>query len=52
MYYYRGDERIAPVITDSKAVLLAPCGASAKHGKYYSSVFTLFNGNAIVSLPE
>jgi hypothetical protein len=34
------------------AVLLAPYGATAKHGNYYSGKFTLLKWDAIICLPE
>jgi hypothetical protein len=33
---------IATLIRFFTAVLLAPCGATAKHGNYYSGKFTFF----------
>jgi hypothetical protein len=42
--YYWGNEIISPVITGFQAVLLAPYGATAKHGTSYSGKFTFLNG--------
>ncbi len=35
-----------------KAVLLAPYGATAKHGTYYDRKFTFFKWDTMIYLPE
>jgi hypothetical protein len=43
---------IATLIRFFTAVLLAPYGASAKHGNYDTGKFTFFKWDAIIYLPE
>jgi hypothetical protein len=50
--YYWGNLIIPPVIKDFKAVLLAPYGATAKHGTYYDRKFTFFKWDTMISLPQ
>jgi hypothetical protein len=50
--YYWGNSIIPPAITEFQAVLLAPYGASAKHGTYYPGKFTFFKWDMIIYLPE